>query len=204
MAKYSTEQFHNNVLWNSGVVYTEGALNSTAVKKFLAEDNTFDVVIAEQFFQEALNLLSYKYKAPLVLVTTYGNCMRHNIATRNPLQLATTVSELLNVKEPDSFWGRFRNFYFTAYEFIWWKFYYLEQQEQLARKYLKDLPEPVPSLYEVEQNAAMIMINGHFSFDPPTAYLPNVVEIGGVHLSKSDNKLPDVSKLNVHLYSNPE
>lgn len=195
MVQIPAEKFHEMILWNGGAGFTEVALNSTQVKQFLAEDNTFDLVISEQFFQEALYLLAYKYKAPLALVTTFGNCMRHNVITRNPLQLATTTAEFLDVKDPTSFWGRFRNFYFTFYEFFWWKFWYLERQEQLARKYLNNLPEPVPSLYDIQRNASLILINGHFSFDPPTAYLPNVVEIGGLHLSKSDNKLPDVSKI---------
>ena len=64
------------------------------------------------------------------------------------------------------------------------------------KKYIHNLPQPVPSLYELQGNASLILLNGHFSFDTPTAYLPNVVEVGGVHLSKSDGKLPpDLQKL---------
>lgn len=181
------------ILFKGGLGITEMTLNSTEVRKFLAEDNSFDLVISEQFFQESLNILAHKYKAPLVLVTTFGNCMRHNIVSRNPLQLSTTISEFLDVKEPTSFWGRLRNLYFTAYEYIYWRYWYLEEQEALVKKYIPHLQEPVPSLYEMQKNASLILVNGHFSFDSPTAYLPNIVEIGGLHLSKSDSKLPDVS-----------
>lgn len=196
MVKISAEEFHNIILWRGGLGFTELTLNSSEVKEFLAKDNSFDVVVSEQFFQEALNLLAYKYNAPLVLVTTFGNCMRHNIVNRNPLQIATVISEFLDVREPTSFWARARNLYFTVYEFIWWKYWYLEKQEQLVKKYLHDLPQPVPSLYEVQGNASLILLNSHFSFDTPTAYLPNIVEIGGVHLAMSDDKLPkDLQKI---------
>ncbi|CAB3221864.1 unnamed protein product [Arctia plantaginis] len=191
MVEISAESFHKLIFWGGGLAFTEMTLNSTEVRAFLAEDNKFDIVISEQFFQEAMYVLAYKYNAPLVLVTTFGNCMRHNIATRNPLQLATVISEFLDLREPTSFIARLRNFYFTIYEYFNWRFIYLEQQEKLVTTYLPDLPKPVPSLYELQRNASLLLINGHFSFDPPTAYLPNVVEVGGLHLSKSDGQLPD-------------
>lgn len=201
MVEISAEQFHDKLLWSGGVAFTEVALNSTQVQKFLAEDNKFDVVISEQFFQEATNILAHKYNAPLVLITTFGNCMRHNIVTRNPLQLYKVLSEFLDVKDPSSFWGRLRNFYFAFYEFFWWKYWYLEKQEELVRKYIPNLQEPVPSLYEMQKNASLILINSHFSFKPPVAYHPNIVEVGGLHLSKSDKKLPLVSRYLTKLFS---
>lgn len=193
MVQISAEKFLDMILFRGGLGTTEMTLNSTEVQDFLAEDNSFDLVISEQFFQESLYILAHKYKVPLVLVTTFGNCMRHNIVTRNPLQMATTISEFLDLKEPTSFRGRLRNLYFIVYEYVYWRYWYLEKQEALVRKYIPNLTEPVPSLYEMQKNASLILVNGHFSFDTPVAYLPNVVEIGGVHLSKSDSKLPDVS-----------
>lgn len=195
MVEISAEKFHDAILWKGGLGFTEVTLNSSEVKEFLKEDNNFDLVISEQFFQEAMNMLAHKYGAPLVFVTTFGNCMRHNIVSKNPLQLATVISEFLDVKEPTSFWGRFRNLYFTAYEFVWWKYWYLQSQEELVKKYIHNLPQPVPSLYDVQRNASLILINSHFSFDTPAAYLPNIIEIGGVHLTKSDEMLPEVSIL---------
>ncbi|KAJ0176676.1 hypothetical protein K1T71_007855 [Dendrolimus kikuchii] len=196
MVELSAEAFHDAILWRGGLGFTEVTLNSPEVKMFLAEDNKFDLVISEQFYQEALNILAHKYSAPLVFVTTFGNCMRHNIVARNPLQLSIVISEFLYVRKPTSFWGRFRNLYFTVYEFIWWKYWYLENHEKLVKKYIHNLPQPVPSLYDIQGNATLTLINAHFSFDTPTAYLPNIIEVGGVHLSKSDEKLPeDLQKL---------
>ncbi|CAH2096275.1 unnamed protein product [Euphydryas editha] len=196
MVEMSAEDFHTYVLWGGGLACTELTLNSTDVKEFLKKDNKFDLVISEQFFQEALYTLAYKYNAPLALVSTFGNCMRHNIMVRNPLQLATVTSEFLDVKDPSSFWGRFRNLYFTAYEYFWWTFWYLKKQEELVKKYLPDIANDVPSFHTLQSNVSLFMSNSHFSFDPPSALLPNIVEIGGVHLSKSNATLPaDLQKL---------
>ncbi|XP_013164469.1 PREDICTED: UDP-glucuronosyltransferase [Papilio xuthus] len=191
MSSISAEKFHDKILWSGGLAFTEVIMNSAPVQKLLASDQKFDLVICEQFFQEAMYILAHKYQAPLALVTTFGNCMRHNIIARNPLQLATVIPEFLDIKHPTSFWGRLRSLYFTVYEFIWWKFWFLEKQEQLVKKYVTNLIEPVPSLYEMQKKASLMLVNSHFSFDGPVAYLPNIVEIGGIHLSKSDGELPD-------------
>lgn len=171
----------------------EVVLDSKEVKAFLAEDNKFDLVINEQFYQESLNVLAHKYNAPLALVTTFGNCMRHNILVRNPLQLSTVISEFLPLEDPTSFYGRLRNLYFTVYEYIYWRYWYMDEQERFVKKYIKGLPEPVPSLYDLQRNASLMLMNSHFSFDTPAAYLPNVVEIGGSHLTRSNTTLPAVS-----------
>lgn len=202
MVDISAEAFHDLILWGGGLAFTEMMLNSTEVQEFIKKDNKFDLVLSELFFQEAQFIFAHKYQAPLALVTTFGNCMRHNILTRNPLQLATVTSEFLDVANPTGFLGRLRNLYFSVYEYFWWKYWFLEKHEQLVKKYVKDIPEPVPSLYDIQRNASLVMYNTHFSFDPPTAYLPNVVEVAGLHLSKSDAELPKVgiSYHNLMLY----
>ncbi|XP_045497979.1 UDP-glycosyltransferase UGT5-like [Colias croceus] len=196
MVNLSAEEFHEKIFWYAGTAFTELTLNSTAVKAFLNEENTFDLVICEQFFQEALYALAHKYRAPLALVTTYGNCMRHNFVTGNPLQVATAISEFLDLDDPTSFWGRFRNSYFTLYEYVWWKYWYLGKQEALVKKYIPGLPQPTPSLFDIQRNNSLMLINSHFSYDTPVAYLPNIVEIGGIHLTKTENSLPkDLQRL---------
>lgn len=193
MVDLSSEEFLDKVLWAGSLAFTDVALNSTDVQKFLKEDNKFDIVICEQFFQEAFYSLAHKYQAPLALVTTSGNYMRCNIAMRNPLQLSKVYGDYLVVKDPKSFWGRFRNTYYVMYEFLWWKYWFLPKQEALISKYVPNLPEPIPSLFDVQSNVSLLLINSHFSFEGPIAYLPNIVEVGGLHLSKSDSKLPEVS-----------
>ncbi|XP_039753658.1 UDP-glycosyltransferase UGT5-like isoform X1 [Pararge aegeria] len=190
MTDITAEEFHHNVLWDAGLAFTEVVLNSTEVRDFLSKDNAFELVISEQFFQEALYMLAYKYNAPLALVTTFGNCMRHNIAVANPLQLATVLPEFLDVKEPGSFWGRLRSFYFTTYEYIYWRFVFLRKQEQLVERYMPYLPKERPSLYKLQQNCSLMLTNSHFTFDSPIALLPNIVEVGGLHLTRSNLTLP--------------
>ncbi|CAK1556340.1 unnamed protein product [Leptosia nina] len=190
MAELSAEQFYHNFIWSGSLQIVENALKSPEVQALLASKAKFDLVIGEQLTLEAFNVLAHKYNAPLALVTTFGNCMKHNFLTRNPLQWAIQTFELLGLEDPTSFFGRLRNMYFSIYEYVWWRFWFLERQEELVRKYIPDLPEPVPSLYDIQKNASLMLVNSHFSVDTSMAYLPNIVEIGGIHLSTSDKILP--------------
>lgn len=193
MADMSMAQFHEKILWDGGAATTEISLKSKNVQDFLSKDNSFDIVISELFYQEAYYVLAHKYKAPLVLVTTYGNNMRSNILLRNPTQMATVLNEFVMFRNPSSFMDRLKNFYLSIYELFFWRYSYLKKQDALVEKYIKDVPQPMPSLIELQQNASLVLMNNHFSIDTPTAYLPNFVEVGGMHLKESDNKLPDVS-----------
>ncbi|XP_045517902.1 UDP-glycosyltransferase UGT5-like [Pieris brassicae] len=179
--KISTIELINTILWKAGLAFTEHILNSTEVQDFLKQDNNYDLVICETFVQDAIYYFSHRYNAPLVLVTPFGNCMRHNIAVGNPLQLATIHYEFVPIENPKSFLGRMKNLFISIYEYVLWRFWYLKEQEILAKKYIKDLPEPVPNLYDTEKNAALFLVNRHFSFNEPMAYLPNIIEIGGLH-----------------------
>ncbi|XP_050682084.1 UDP-glycosyltransferase UGT5-like [Leptidea sinapis] len=182
--------FIEEVLWKGGLAFTEHLLNSTTMKKFLENDYNFDLVICEDFIQEAFYMLSHKYQAPLIVVTPYGNSMKQLFMVGNPLQLSTVLYEFVAIEDPTSFAGRLKNLYVSAYEFIFWRYRYLDKQEQLVKKYIKNLPQPVPSLYDIQKNASLFLINSHFSFDVPVAYQPNIIEVGGLHVAHSDDVLP--------------
>jgi glucuronosyltransferase len=50
-----------------GIPTTEHALQNKAVQELIQrEGNHFDLILAEQFFQEAFLMLAHKYKAPIV------------------------------------------------------------------------------------------------------------------------------------------
>lgn len=57
---------------NMGLQVTETVLNEPSVKKLMASNQTFDVVICEVFLSEALYGLSEHFKAPLIGLGTFG------------------------------------------------------------------------------------------------------------------------------------
>lgn len=56
--------------WSLGLHSTEHALKSAAVKDFIRNDKSnFDLILAEQFFQESMLMFAHKYKAPIVTIS---------------------------------------------------------------------------------------------------------------------------------------
>lgn len=189
MADMTALQFQDLVHWTGGLAMTEVALKSKPVQEFLKQDISFDLVISEQFYQEAFNVLAYKYNAPLALVTTFGNCMRHNMLVGNPLQLATVIGEHLQIRHPSSFMGRLNNVYHFVRDYLDWRYSFLPKQEALVKKYLPEYYGVAPSLYDIQKNASLLLVNSHFSYDTTIALLPNVVEIGGIHLKNQSTSV---------------
>lgn len=59
--------------WKMGLGSAEHALKSKNVQKFLKNDNTkFDLVFAEQFFQESMLMFAHKYKVPIVTLSEFS------------------------------------------------------------------------------------------------------------------------------------
>ena len=55
--------------WKMGIDSTEHALNNGPIKNFVLNDKShFDLILAEQFFQESLLMFSHKYQAPIVTI----------------------------------------------------------------------------------------------------------------------------------------
>lgn len=62
--------------WSVGLGSTEKAFQSDSVKNFIRTDNTkFDLIFAEQFFQESMLMFAHKYQAPIVTISEFNNCL---------------------------------------------------------------------------------------------------------------------------------
>lgn len=193
----SYAEFMNKFLWTGGKVTTEISLNSSAVRDLLADKgNTYDLVISELFIQEAHVMFAEHYDVPLILVTTVGNCMRTNYILRNPLQLPYILQEYVKIESPNSLYGRLKNLYAVSYELFWWHFHHMPGQEELVDKYFPDLPADRPSIRQtIQERTSLLLLNSHFSADTPTAYLPNIIEVGGMHLKEASPLPKDLKDL---------
>lgn len=177
----------------SGFFVNEHVFESKDVQNFLEQDHKIDLVITEVFFNEGLYMFAHKYQAPLVLATTVGNSLKGNYYMGNPLQLSTLFHEYGRTTEPLSFLGRLYNMYICTFDLLFLKFWYFPHQQESALHYFKDLPQPVPYLEDIAANAALLLLNSHFSIDNPSAYLPNIIEVGGLHIKETNETLPAVS-----------
>ncbi|CAH1375675.1 unnamed protein product [Tenebrio molitor] len=164
---------------------TEHTLNHTNVQKLLHSNETFDVVIVEQFMTYGLKALATHFKGHLVLLSTVGANAWVNLFVGNPAPPSYVPALLLSYSSKMTFYERSVNslmYIFT--EFIN-NFYVLPKHRQLVRKYLPNGPD----LNEILYNASVVFVNSHHSTNDPVPYVPNMIDIGGFHV-KPPKKLP--------------
>ncbi|XP_061716027.1 UDP-glycosyltransferase UGT5-like [Cydia pomonella] len=184
-----TFESFQNIMYKFGFLMNDLVFESQDVQEFLKQDHKIDVVITEVFFNEGLYMFAHKYQAPLVLVTTVGNSFKGNFYMGNPLQLSTLYHEYGRTREPLSFFGRLYNLYLCTFDLVMLKFWYFPRLQESTLQYFKDLPEPVPTLEDIAANAAILLLNSHFSMDNAAAYLPNIIEVGGLHIKDTNDTL---------------
>lgn len=77
------------------------------------------------------------------------------------------------------FYERFSNTFNSLVENLMYHFYHLPSQRKLYEKYF---PNAKRSFNEMYKSPAVIFLNCHVSSNSPRPYLPNMIEIGGIHV----------------------
>ena len=93
----------------------------------------------------------------------------------------------LHFTENMTFYERFYNTFATLFEDLAYGLIHIPNQRRLYKKYF---PNAKRSFDEVYKNSAMIFMNTHVSSSTARPFLPNMIEIGGVHMEK-EKKLPN-------------
>ncbi|KAI8129053.1 2-hydroxyacylsphingosine 1-beta-galactosyltransferase [Lucilia cuprina] len=177
---------------NIGLRVTEAVLNEPSVKALLASNQTFDAVISEVFLAEALYGISEHFKAPLIGLGTFGAIAWNTDMVGSPSPPSYVPNAFLPFTDHMSLKERLINLGFSTFERLFLELYYLPKQEQIYNKYF---PDNERNMYDVRKNAALVLLNSHVSLSFPRPYVPNQVEVGGMHINRKRNPLPqDIEK----------
>ncbi|KAL7730661.1 hypothetical protein ACLKA6_003438 [Drosophila palustris] len=170
-----------------GLMMTKKLLEESSVELLLKENRTYDAVICEVFMNEAHFGFAERFQAPLIGLATFGASSWTTELVGTPSPPSYVPHFLLPLSDHMSFYERAHNLLFTAYDLVYQKFFYLPQQEQLYRKFF---PHNKQDFYEMRRNTALVLLNNHVSLSFPRPYAPNMVEVGGMHVQRQQNPLP--------------
>ncbi|GJQ76010.1 hypothetical protein Trydic_g18064 [Trypoxylus dichotomus] len=165
---------------------TEVAFSDQVMQAIMNSNETFDLVITEYFFNDAFLGIANRFKAPSVLVTTFGPSIWSNYLTANPTIYSYMPHPFSGYGQRMTFWERTRNLLLATFENLFKAVYYFPQQEKILHKYFPD----APSLQELIRNTSLHIFNSDPSVNGPFPLSPNIIEIGGIHLTPP-KKLPD-------------
>ncbi|XP_075147408.1 uncharacterized protein LOC142221536 [Haematobia irritans] len=172
----------------TGVEVTKLVLNEPAVQKLMASNQTFDAVINEVFLSEALYGLSEHFKAPLIGLGTFGAIAWNTDMVGSPSPPSYVASTFLPFTDHMTFRQRIINLALLTFERLFLDFYYLPMQEEVFRQYF---PESKKSMYEIRKDTALVLLNSHVSLSFPRPYVPNQIEVGGMHINRQRKPLPE-------------
>lgn len=191
---------HNNIeslfnIWHIGLETSKHGLESANVQKFISENNAeFDVILAEQFFQESWLMFAHKYKAPIITLNTYGysDNMDRIFGFYSPW--AIVPHHLLPYKDGMRFKERHHNTFISLFDWLMRNIFYLPRQEAIAKQNFKawkvNETHILPTVRQMEKKISVVLVNSHLAIDHPRPSMPNVVNVGGIHL-RATKPLPD-------------
>lgn len=170
-----------------GPSYSEVTLNNSKVQELLHDPNEkFDVVILEQFINDAHKGFAWHFNAPLIAFSSIGSGPWVNSLVGNPAPRSYIPDPLLPYNARMTFWERLNNGFFGIVQALNNYFIFMPKMDELLQKYFPG----APSVNELNRNVSLVLLNSHVSTSPPVPHVPNMIEIGGFHVYPP-RKLPN-------------
>lgn len=163
------------------------AFKNPTVKQFVESGTKFDVALVESFNSNCFMALVHKLNIPFVQISTHQLMpwLIDEMALSH--QAAFIPSMLTRHPRPMNFLQRTTNvlsanILTTVFHtvFDWRDRSVIEQ----------NLGPGIPDLKAISNNASLVMVNTHYTLHGSMSFPPNVIEIGGVHISPKVKPLP--------------
>nr|QIK00375.1 UDP-glycosyltransferase [Xylotrechus quadripes] len=158
---------------------TQMTFEHPKLKKLLNSGEHFDVVIVEQFYNDALKVLAYHFKAPLILFSTLGASDWINPLVGNPSPPSYIPDTYLSYTSDMTFRQRVVNLLFSITSELNHHLYFFPAQNRIMKKHFPDAPD----INVLNYNASLVFVNSHESTNQAVPYVPCMINIGGFHVN---------------------
>jgi glucuronosyltransferase len=155
--------------------------------KQVMETQTFDLIIVDIMLNYCVLGVLAHYKAPTIYLTTMVAPSYISDVVGNRLPPSFVPNPFLDYTHEMTFWERVINFSFDILFDFLGKWVFLPKFEKIYQEKL-GIPDTVS---QMSSNISMIFMNSHFTLTYPRPLLPDVVEVGGMHVGPAKH-LPKV------------
>nr|QIK00366.1 UDP-glycosyltransferase [Xylotrechus quadripes] len=170
-------------LHNMAYELTHALLAHENFQSLLKSETKFDVIIAEYFMNEALLGVGHIFNAPVVLFSTLPSSALTNHLFANPAPSSYVPYILSSYTGKMDLWQRLSNLAYNAYDTLYKQYHMLPLHDALLKRYISEKL----NIEEVKSNASLMLLNSHPSVSEPVPHTPNMIEIGGFHISPPKN-----------------
>lgn len=168
-----------------GVEACEFSLNSSAIKNVLNQGRRepFDLIIVEQFNTDCMLGVAHKLKAPVIGLSSCNIMPWHFPRIGLPYEPGFYPTTFVEGSDNMNFFTRLSN-WFT---FVYMNVMYRNMAERDADKVLRRrFGDDIPHLSDLSKKVSMMFVNQHYSLSGAKHLSPNVVELGGIHIEKTE------------------
>lgn len=162
-------------------------LNNPGVKDLMRSDRTFDVILTENFNTDCFLSIVQKFKAPYLSISSHQIMPWASSRFGDPFEASYVPSVFQGLPRPLNFVGRLINTLTLLVTTTTYDTWYHSLDQTLVQE---AFGPGMPDLKEVSGKSAALLLNTHHSIHGLTPHLPNVVEIGGIHIPKKPRPLP--------------
>lgn len=167
----------------------------TLIQDAAAGRRRFDLVFAEVFSSDCFAAFAHAYDAPLVSMRAAVSSPQVNERVANPQHPAYLVNHLLAYAGHGmTTVQRTVNALATHFGALGFHAFSDGPATELVRRHFGPSTPPVPHI--VRQRTALVMVNSHNSLTQPRPIVPNMIEVGGIHIKErtvDNNNATDVS-----------
>lgn len=172
-----------------GLIITEYILAHETVQGLIHSNETFDLVIIEQFVNEAHMGFAPHFNAPLITFSSLGLCEWNSHLIGNVRLPSVTPLTFSPYTDKMTFFQRLHNVFLNLFDVIIKELVAFPHQQELLTKYFPGEMK----LKDIMYNASLLLLNSHATTTHPSTLSSSVIEIGGFHVSSK--KLPnDIKK----------
>ncbi|CAG9830652.1 unnamed protein product [Diabrotica balteata] len=164
---------------HKGIILTKTMLEHQNVKELLALNQRFDAIVMEQFCNDAIKGLGWYYDAPVILFSPIGANFWVNNLVGNPNPLSYVPDLHLEYSENMTLLQRVKNTLMMLVRILNQQIYYFPAQREILAQAFPGSP----SLEELMTNVSLILLNSHESTNQPVPLVPNMINVGGMHIS---------------------
>nr|QVG59863.1 UDP-glucuronosyltransferase [Nilaparvata lugens] len=187
---------HVVFVWRMGLTCSEKLLQQPPIKQLMQSKDTYDVILLETFFaHEYLTAFGHKFQAPIINLHPFRaeNWLNFNVGNPNPFSYVADFR--LEADGQMDYFQRISNLMIGLFTRVTGYYWYLPRQEATMRTYFDYAGvDTLPPLKDMLAATTMSLVDGHHAISYVAPNLPNIVPVGGIHISANSSLPEDLKK----------
>lgn len=167
----------------------ERVVSSSVVQDFIKSDRKFDLIFLEAFDSDCYLGFVKRFRAPFILYSAMVLPVWESDWIYNPIESSYVPDCICRTRTEMGFFDRIQNVLCQfGLRMAYWHLNVRPSVDIVNKHFRTD----VTTLEDIKKNVSMMFVNSFFGLHGARPFMPNIIELGGIHM-KPNKPLPPVS-----------